>query len=324
MKIVCPACRAPYKCSVPGPDAPLARASCTRCGASLVIDTKTGEVKVKTGPPAAGPEQRAAEEPEKTPGTVSEGIAPREQKERDYLAVGYVVAVLVVSIVAGFLVSRGKVGDFLSSPGKSIVRWIRKSEARLKERLAEKAKDILPFRKSARDPKSLVTRGYRLYRKGKYKKALVELDKAIKLDPKNSRAYFWRGRVHVKTRRYDEAMSDFKSAVKLDPRYAPSYDNLGWLHGLKNEHDEKIRYLSKSIELNPKNGWAHYNRGRSYFIKGDLERALKDAKKACDLGYKQGCEVYKKYKHRLKKKPAPAEQVSKQSGLPLIASVPRA
>ena len=152
--------------------------------------------------------------------------------------------------------------------------------------------------KKKREVRKHLRAGHSLYRKKIYRKALQEFGKAIELDPDNYRAYFWRGRVHIKTNHLKEATSDFQKVIDLKPDYAEAYDNLGWIHLKLEEYDRSIDYLSRSLELKPKDGWTHYTRGRSYYKKNDLQKARKDMKVSCNLGYTNGCQAYKEYREK--------------------------
>ncbi len=219
-----------------------------------------------------------------------------DRDSKDYLAVGVFVAVLLIFIVSfSYLIHTTKKGAF-ANPVEFVFKWMKDCWNKGKHLVQEK-RDTWSQHKSDREVKRHLDTGYKLYKRRIYRKALQEFDKTIEMDSKNFKAYFWRGRVYLKSGQYDKAISDFKIVIKLKADYAEAYDNLGWLYYQREEYDESIKYLSKSIELKPNNGWAYYTRGRNYFHKGDLPHALEDIELSCNLGYKRGCEVYKKYKN---------------------------
>ena len=55
--------------------------------------------------------------------------------------------------------------------------------------------------------------------------ALAELNQAIQLDPKATRAYNARGYAYLRQRDYQHALADFDAAIRLQPDYANAYKN---------------------------------------------------------------------------------------------------
>lgn len=218
----------------------------------------------------------------------------KNQVPRDYLAIAVFIGVLLVFLGSSFyLVTTMKRQDF-DDPVSMLSRWMNTHM----EKYLENKRDIWPQKKRDRKLKRHLTAGRKFYNKMMYNKALQEFDRAVKIDPSNFRAYYWRGRVYLKMGYYDKATADFKTVVQLKPQYVRAYHNLGWLYYRKGKYEESIQYLNKAIELEPNNGWAYYTRGRSHFKKGDLQSGLRDTKKSCGLGYQQACSVQKKYESK--------------------------
>ena len=99
----------------------------------------------------------------------------------------------------------------------------------------------------------LMTIGKEKYDKKDYKGAIISINKAIELNPKNSDAYFNRGNCK---------------------------DDLGDKKGAIDDY-------SKAIELNPKLALAYMNRGNCKSDLGDKKGACIDLNKALDLGLYQ-------------------------------------
>jgi Flp pilus assembly protein TadD len=68
-------------------------------------------------------------------------------------------------------------------------------------------------------------RGRAFIQSEKFPEALAELNQAIQLAPKASRAYNARGFVYLRQRDYQHALADFNDAIRLDPNYANAYKN---------------------------------------------------------------------------------------------------
>ena len=117
-------------------------------------------------------------------------------------------------------------------------------------------------------------------------KAIADYTEAIRLNPKDAKAYYNRGLVYVKKGDHDKAIADFTEAILLNPKDAEAYYNRGGAYGKKGEHDKAITDYTAAIRINPKNGHTFYARGYSYWQKDDKAKADADFAQAEKLGYK--------------------------------------
>ncbi len=70
---------------------------------------------------------------------------------------------------------------------------------------------------------------------GQYEQAILDYSAAIRLEPKNSRTYYVRGRIYETLERYGEALSDYDESIKIDPDFeAPYYSKLTLRDKLEN------------------------------------------------------------------------------------------
>ena len=153
--------------------------------------------------------------------------------------------------------------------------------------------------------------------------AIVDLDKAIELDPETFDGYRCRAEAHRSAGDFDSALADARKAIELDPTSAfahitlgnvldgmgrtaeaiPEYDNAiatlakeddkGALANAYNQRSiARTRLgddagasadLDKAIELDPEYGPALANRAMNELFDGDCERAIADATKAIEL-----------------------------------------
>lgn len=301
MKFTCPVCRTVYHIDDKRFIKPVARSICRTCGSELSLNQKTGVVaatKKTENTTVAGSTNDSGTEPKAYTTPFSEPTPPAPSGNRDYLALGILAAVIAAFIVAGFYLTGG-MGRFFSSKPTKMDPALRAAAA--KQNPPARSRATVQTTAGKRQPKRSaehIRRGYQLYKKGRFNKALQAFSKAVQLNPENAAAYFWRGRTYIKNKQYTAAASDFSTALKLNPGYSEAYDNLGWLAMRRGALDESLRYLNRSIRLKQDNGWAYYNRGHIYFKRGKQKLALKDAQKACSLGYKAACQVYARYKNR--------------------------
>jgi len=136
-------------------------------------------------------------------------------------------------------------------------------------------------------------KGYKYWQQGKYDDAVVELNKAISIDPNNAQAYFFRGLIHSKKGDLDQAISDYDKAINLSPNYAKAYNNRGWDYFRKGNFDLAIADCTKSIEILPKRAAPYYNKGLAYYSLGQFDKALADYKRALEIKFHEG--AYKEF-----------------------------
>jgi predicted Zn finger-like uncharacterized protein len=300
MKLTCPVCEAVYNIDPDKLADPVARVACKKCGTTLFIDKETGGVRAEREVPEGVPEFGGSSGPSPADGPSILSGSSAETGSRDTLALGVVVAALIALVVTAFLAFRNFDTDFLSNPIDSVGRAVKNLEEGIREKLEGPKRDVPPHIKRARDSRRHLSRGIALFKKKRYEKAIEEYDMALRTDPKNPEAYFWKGRTLAVSGRPAEALTDLIRAVELKPDHADAHDNLGWIYSNQGEYEKSIHHLTRSIDLKPNNAWAYYTRGGMYFKKGDMEKALQDAKKSCDLGYRDGCKIYEKFKEQVR------------------------
>jgi len=112
-------------------------------------------------------------------------------------------------------------------------------------------------------------------------KAVELTQKAISLDPKDSRPYALLGYLYVMKRDYDKAIAEGEKAVALDPGGAQTHAWLGMSLNYADRPKDAIPVFEKAIRLNP-NGPASWflNFGTSYRVMGQYQEAITQYKKA--------------------------------------------
>ena len=118
--------------------------------------------------------------------------------------------------------------------------------------------------------------------RGNYEDALVQLNKAIDLDPSYTDAYVRRAAIYEKQEKYQQALDDYNRAITFDPKDEDFYLAAGRLNFQLKRYDEAIRMLDKSLEL--KRGYleAYQYKMRSLIALGRYN----DAAAVCDIALK--------------------------------------
>ncbi len=126
-------------------------------------------------------------------------------------------------------------------------------------------------------------KGKSLSRSGHYEDAIVVLNKAIELNPRNAEALNGRGITHYYRQQYDKAIDDYTKAIKMDPNLAKIYYNRGIAYTNKNQYDRAIEDFTEAIKLDSTFAFAYLNRGNVYLIQQHHDKAIDDYTKVIEL-----------------------------------------
>jgi tetratricopeptide (TPR) repeat protein len=135
-------------------------------------------------------------------------------------------------------------------------------------------------------------RGLAYDSKGEHDRAIADYDEAIRLDPKNAKAYYNRGASYYDRGELDRALTDYGEATRLDPKDADTYVNRGLAYDRKGEHDRAIADYDEAIRLDPNDADTYVNRGVAYVSKGEFDRAITEFGEAIRLDEKKAKAYY--------------------------------
>lgn len=144
----------------------------------------------------------------------------------------------------------------------------------------------------------LIYEGHELAERGRADSAINYYNAAQYLNPDDGDVYYRRARASVDLHRYDSALLDLKRAIQIDPNQFGYYQSLDWILAKRRDWDRIIAYWSRYIAMHPDNSRAYVERGGAYYHKGDMRSAVADAKAAADMGNDEGKEAYEKFKDR--------------------------
>jgi tetratricopeptide (TPR) repeat protein len=175
--------------------------------------------------------------------------------------------------------------------------------------------------------KDYTQRGRELLEKREYVEALVNLNRAIEIDPSYSSAYylrgnikdnfedrhgamkdynlaieknpkfadalFARGNVKMKLQDYYGAVDDYTAAITINENYVEAYFSRGKAKQFLQAYQDAINDCSKIIQINPKNADAYSMRGILRIEFGDTKNGCLDLSKAGELGDLKAYELIK-------------------------------
>lgn len=134
------------------------------------------------------------------------------------------------------------------------------------------------------DPKyarAIKYRGFLRYLNHQYGLARQDLDLSIKLEP-DAESYSLRGQVYLALKQHNKAIEELNRAIKLDPKHADAYHVKGLVLVRLGRVQEAIGSYTKAIELEPTP--QHYNnRGVAYLRLKRYAEARRDIRKALQL-----------------------------------------
>jgi tetratricopeptide (TPR) repeat protein len=152
-------------------------------------------------------------------------------------------------------------------------------------------------------------RAYELYEDGKMAQALIELERALEVNPTNSAWHFNKGLTLDAINQFDEAITEYETALQLspddleilnalavdytraglydraistfeyiqdlDPKFEPCYCNRIITYAEMGQHDmaEQMFYLAQQIDEDC--ALCYYNIGNSLFARGEFKRAVR-------------------------------------------------
>lgn len=126
--------------------------------------------------------------------------------------------------------------------------------------------------------------------RGQREKAILDLNKAIDLDPNNSAAHFNLAVIYYKTFLYENALKEIDKGIALEGdtrdfegKGTRAYELRGAIKSDQGLYDEALINFNKSIQANSKFYPAYNNRGIAYLKLGQIDLSISDFNKAIEL-----------------------------------------
>lgn len=149
---------------------------------------------------------------------------------------------------------------------KGGVKWLKKA-------ISADPDYILPY----------LSLGAYYHEKGEKEAAREQYEKAVKLQPNNSRALGGLALILLQEENYSAAQKRVESALDADKTYTPGYYYLGYLKGRQGEVQHAQELFNRAEEINPLDYRIHLYRGRMFEERNNLGQAVENYKKALEL-----------------------------------------
>lgn len=126
------------------------------------------------------------------------------------------------------------------------------------------------------------SRGCIYLKLGQASAAIADFDRAITLDPEQSRTYLNRGNAVMMTGAYREALQNYSEALLLNPQDVRAWINRGVVLRNLTLYPLAIKSFDQALRLNALAGHIYGERGRTYELMGDWNHACGDYRRAIE------------------------------------------
>lgn len=84
---------------------------------------------------------------------------------------------------------------------------------------------------------------------------------AVKVDPKNAKAWIEMGNILMDTSRFNEAIDAYQKALEIDPKNVDVRVDMGTCYRNSGKPDIAVKEFRKALEINPNHAFGHLNLG---------------------------------------------------------------
>jgi lipoprotein NlpI len=105
--------------------------------------------------------------------------------------------------------------------------------------------------------------------------ALESAEAALKIDPKQAKAWFARGLANDALGKFEEALQDFNRVLELDPNLPEALNERGSVQFKLGRIEESVKDFDRYLELQPKEFPGHWKRGISLYYAGRYDDGRK-------------------------------------------------
>jgi len=125
--------------------------------------------------------------------------------------------------------------------------------------------------------------GFALHKLGNLKKAVINYERALSVDPKFVFAHNNLGNVLKDLGKFDEALSKYQHSIKLDANYVQAYYNQGLVYKKIHKYSESIRSFQSALKIKSDYIDAYFDLGQVFVAVGKFEEAIKNFEKVIKL-----------------------------------------
>lgn len=126
------------------------------------------------------------------------------------------------------------------------------------------------------------------FEQGKVPEAISEVEKAIRMDPKNPEFYQFLGYIYFTSGKYEKAEETYLKALKINPNLTEVRNHLGSLYMATNRFDKALHEFQTILKdkFYPTPWVIYYNLSELYQKENQLEKAISNLRKALEINPK--------------------------------------
>jgi len=136
---------------------------------------------------------------------------------------------------------------------------------------------------TVREPRFYIYRAGLLLTVGRVDEAGADIEKALRLDSSNSRAFALQAIIAVSQNKKDEALELARKAANQDPKSSAARVALSYAYQANFQLQAALNSLQEAVALSPKNALAWARLSELSMSAGDLDKALEEAREAASL-----------------------------------------
>jgi len=108
-----------------------------------------------------------------------------------------------------------------------------------------------------------------------YQESITYINKSLKLDESQARAYHLKGNVYSESGDTSKAISSFQTAIEQDNTYADAYYDLGVIYASR-KNPLAFDYYANTLRVNPNHDQARYARAMLFQDLGQYDEAIEE------------------------------------------------
>ena len=116
-----------------------------------------------------------------------------------------------------------------------------------------------------------------------YKNALISLNKAQEINPRNSDAFILQGNVYLKTSKLQKAKTALETALRIESNNYKAIFQLGNILLMEKNYTKAIKLFDQSLKIKPDFWQAINNQGLAYFEKNNINLSINLFEKAISI-----------------------------------------
>lgn len=128
--------------------------------------------------------------------------------------------------------------------------------------------------------------------KGEAQSAFDDASHAVQLDPRDYRAWSYRGNFLIQSGKNAEVIETSSRSIELDSTFTHPFDNRATSHYRLDEYPAAIMDATKAIELKENDAYAYRIRSASFEALGESRKALADLNKLVELNPQQAAQQF--------------------------------